>query len=52
MSLQSHSGENTAAISLTALAGRFCISASFAMLYVYSTELFPTVVRNAGMGDT
>lgn len=50
MFLQSHSGENTAAISMTALAGRFCISASFAVLYVYSAELFPTVVRNAGMG--
>lgn len=43
-------GQNVAAVSLTALVGRFCISASFALLYVYSAELFPTVVRNAGMG--
>ena len=43
-------GQNAAAVSITALVGRFCISASFALLYVYSAELFPTVVRNAGMG--
>lgn len=43
-------GQNVAAVSMTALVGRFCISASFALLYVYSAELFPTVVRNAGMG--
>ena len=50
MLLQSQGGHNVAAISMTALGGRFCISASFALLYVYSAELFPTVVRNAGMG--
>lgn len=44
------SSQNAAAVSITALVGRFCISASFALLYVYSAELFPTVVRNAGMG--
>lgn len=38
------------AISFTALIGRFFISASFTVLYVYSAELFPTVVRNVGMG--
>ena len=50
MLLQSQGGDNVAAISMSALGGRFCISASFALLYVYSAELFPTVVRNAGMG--
>lgn len=50
MFLQLRGGQNVAAISMTALIGRFCISASFALLYVYSAELFPTVVRNAGMG--
>ena len=50
MFLQLQGGHNVTAISMTALAGRFCISASYAVLYVYSAELFPTVVRNAGMG--
>lgn len=50
MCLLSHGGQNATAITITALGGRFCISASFAVLYVYSAELFPTVVRNAGMG--
>ena len=49
MLLQSHGEQNVTAIAMTALAGRFCISASYAVLYVYSAELFPTVVRNAGM---
>lgn len=30
--------------------GRFCISCSFAVIYNYSTELFPTVIRNSAMG--
>lgn len=30
--------------------GRFWISCSFAVIYNYSTELFPTVVRNSAMG--
>ena len=50
MCLLSRGRQNVTAISMTALGGRFCISASFAVLYVYSAELFPTVVRNAGMG--
>lgn len=50
MFLQLQGGQNVAAISITALIGRFFISASFAVLYVYSAELFPTVVRNVGMG--
>ena len=31
--------------------GKFMITASFAMVYQYSTEVFPTVVRNAGLGS-
>ena len=33
-----------------AMIGKFCISASFAIIYVFSAELFPTVVRNIGVG--
>ena len=50
MFLQLQGGYYVAAISTTALGGRFCISAAYAVLYLYSAELFPTVVRNAGMG--
>ena len=31
--------------------GKFMITASFAMVYQYATEIFPTVVRNAGLGS-
>lgn len=33
-----------------AMLGKFCISGSFAVIYVYAAELYPTVVRNIGMG--
>ena len=32
-------------------AGRFLITASFAMVYQYTTEMMPTVVRNSGLGS-
>lgn len=31
-------------------AGKFTIAGSFAVIYNYSAELFPTIVRNTGMG--
>ena len=31
--------------------GKFLITASFGMVYQYATEIFPTVVRNAGLGS-
>jgi MFS transporter, OCT family, solute carrier family 22 (organic cation transporter), member 4/5 len=33
-----------------ALIGRFGIAASFNMIFLYTTELFPTIVRSAALG--
>ncbi|XP_035218749.1 organic cation transporter protein-like isoform X4 [Stegodyphus dumicola] len=33
-----------------AMIGKFCISGSFGILYLYTSELFPTVVRNVAIG--
>ena len=30
--------------------GKFCASMSYAIIYLFSSELFPTSVRNTGMG--
>ena len=32
------------------LVGKLCISAVFTVIYVHSSEVFPTTVRNTGMG--
>ena len=32
--------------------GKFAITCSFAIIYVYAAEMFPTVVRNVGMGSS
>ncbi|KAM8967249.1 solute carrier family 22 member 13-like [Pelodytes ibericus] len=33
-----------------AVIGKFSIASSFSICYIYSTELFPTVIRQSGMG--
>lgn len=33
-----------------AMVGKFAISASFAIIYVFTAELCPTLVRNVGVG--
>ncbi|XP_072018557.1 organic cation transporter protein-like [Amphiura filiformis] len=38
------------AMTAVAMLGKFCITATFGIVYVYSAELFPTVVRSAGVG--
>lgn len=50
MKLQQQEHTNLAWLSASAMFGKFCISASFAVVYVYAAELFPTVIRNVGMG--
>ncbi|KAK3734881.1 hypothetical protein RRG08_038907 [Elysia crispata] len=37
-------------IMVLSLVGKFGASAGFAVIYVYSAELFPTVMRNSGIG--
>lgn len=41
---------NTFIIGMLAASGKFFITATFAVIYVFSAELFPTVIRNIGMG--
>ncbi|KAK3736046.1 hypothetical protein QZH41_012218 [Actinostola sp. cb2023] len=50
--IQSSSNTNvtTTLTTVFAMIAKFGISASFAVIYIYSAELLPTVVRNVGMG--
>ena len=48
LTLALDSKEAKAALAQT---GKFLITASFAMVYQYAAEVFPTVVRNAGLGS-
>ena len=34
------------------MSGKFFIASTFAVIYVYSAELFPTVVRQVGVGSS
>lgn len=40
----------TTVMTTTVFFGKFCISGSFSIIFNYSAEIFPTVVRNTGIG--
>ncbi|XP_077978509.1 organic cation transporter protein-like [Glandiceps talaboti] len=42
--------ENPALSVAIAMVAKLCVAAVFAIVYVYGAEIYPTVVRNAGMG--
>ncbi|XP_019622928.1 PREDICTED: organic cation transporter protein-like [Branchiostoma belcheri] len=33
-----------------AMIGKFCITATFAIVYIFTAEIYPTVIRNIGVG--
>jgi len=37
-------------ISSSALVGKLCLTASYAVIYIHSSEIFPTTIRNTAMG--
>lgn len=43
--------ENVNVVLIFAMIGKFCASASYAIIYLYSSELFPTSIRNSCMGS-
>lgn len=50
MRLQQAEVVNSMLVTCTALFGKFCVSATNAVLYTYAAELYPTVVRNMALG--
>ncbi|XP_031575289.1 organic cation transporter protein-like [Actinia tenebrosa] len=50
MRLQQAEVVNSMLVTCAALFGKFCVSATNAVLYTYAAELYPTVVRNMALG--
>ncbi|XP_053398435.1 organic cation transporter protein-like [Mercenaria mercenaria] len=48
-----YGGEKLEAATITlAMVGKMCVSGTFTVIYVFSAELYPTVVRNSGVGTS
>lgn len=42
---------NRTIVDIFAFGGKFCVTCSFALIYVYSAEVYPTVLRQIGVGS-
>ena len=49
--IASSTGAGYYMIIILALLGKFCISGAYAVIYLFSTEQFPTVLKNSGLGE-
>ena len=48
--LQGYAAEQKTLIVTLAMLGKFAISGAYAVIYLFSTEQFPTVIKNSGLG--
>ena len=49
--LQGYAAEQKTLIVTLAMLGKFAISGAYAVIYLFSTEQFPTVIKNSGLGQ-